>query len=135
MGFTDAEELSTHTPVYFYRFDWSSGKYGAFHALDIPFVFGNRDLNSKFTKKVAVKGDDADSLALAEKMMSYDANFARTGNPNGPGLPDWPKYTVEKKERIYFNNQIKVAPISQKDLVRQEFFNEQRRKNQDSGKK
>jgi para-nitrobenzyl esterase len=127
-GFADAEALSQRTPTYLYRFDWDKTKYGAFHALDIPFVFGNIDPNSELTKKVQPKMDDPATTALAEHMKDYYANFAKTGDPNGPGLTTWPKYTVEKKQRIYFNDQITVAPISPKDLARYEFLNDLSRK-------
>jgi len=120
MGFPVIEALSKHTPVYFYSFDWAS-KYGAFHGLDIPFVFGYRDLNSKIARKVLAGNMDA-AIPLAEKMMAYYVNFAKTGDPNGQGLPAWPKYSVEKKECIHLDNQVTVGPVSSKDLARYEYF-------------
>lgn len=138
-GFEDAEELSKKTPVYLYRFDWDQTKdpekYGAFHGLDIPFVFGNDNPKSKISQKVRAKDTDAANIPLCKQIMAFYANFARTGDPNGDGLPVWPKYSVEKKERIYFNTTVKVAPISQKDLARYEFFAGQSRKMLTSGEK
>jgi len=125
-GYENADALSKTTPVYLYRFDWDRTKYGAFHGLDISFVFGNHNPTSKIAKVVEAQVDEA-ATALAGQMMSYYTNFARTGDPNGAG-PAWPKYTVEKKERIYFNTPIKVGPISEQDRKRYEFFNEQGRK-------
>jgi len=130
-GFADAEALSQRTPVYFYRFEWDHSKYGAFHGLDIPFVFGNRDIHSKIAKKVQAESDRADAVDLAELMMAYYTNFAKTGDPNEPGLLDWPRFTTEKKEIMYFDLPITVAPISEKDLARYEFFAGQSRKSTD----
>jgi len=128
-GFADVEALSKRTPVYFYRFDWDDiknpEKYGAFHGLDIPFVFGNINPESRLFKKMMVPGMDAEKIPLAKYLMSYYADFAKTGDPNGAGLPVWPKYSVEKKERIYLDNEVTVAPLTQKEIDRYQYFNKQ----------
>ncbi len=41
---------------------------------------------------------------LSALMTSYWANFATTGDPNGPGLPKWPKYAVEGKAFLRFSS-------------------------------
>jgi para-nitrobenzyl esterase len=56
---------------------------GAFHGSEIAYAFGNvRALGA---------ADEKDS-ALAQTMSAYWAGFARTGDPNGKGLPEWPAY-------------------------------------------
>jgi len=54
------------------------------HASDIEFVF--RVLSSRHLPW------SPEDRKVSELMASYWTNFAKTGNPNGPGLPDWPAY-------------------------------------------
>ena len=58
--------------------------FGAYHSGDLAYVFDNLDL-------VGIGWDD-DDRALAETVADYWVNFARTGNPNSPGVPHWPAY-------------------------------------------
>jgi para-nitrobenzyl esterase len=59
---------------------------GARHAGEIEYVFGALD------SLPTVPWQEADRK-LSDLMMGYWANFARGGDPNGPGLPPWPRYT------------------------------------------
>jgi para-nitrobenzyl esterase len=58
---------------------------GARHAGEIEYVFGTLDSVPKVTWEPSDR-------KLSDLMMNYWTNFARTGNPNGPGLPKWPAY-------------------------------------------
>ncbi len=77
-------------PVYRYRFDNAlpqpagTSSHGAYHSAEIEFVFDN------LANKELPFG--ADDRAVAVLMSSYWANFAKTGDPNGNGLPPWPPY-------------------------------------------
>ena len=71
---------------------------GAFHGAEIFYAFGNIGKNPHYT--------DID-YTLSETMMSYWTNFAKTGDPNGDGLPVWPTYTQEKDQHMELGDEIK----------------------------
>ncbi len=88
-------------PVYYYLFDWHSPLFpelGAFHALDLPFMFGTLDDDAS---KLST-GDDA-PRELSEDMVDAVTSFARTGQPAVPGLPAWPPEAPESRPAMVFS--------------------------------
>jgi len=61
--------------------------HGAYHSAEIEFVFG-----ALASKNLPWGAEDK---ALSDLMSSYWANFAKTGDPNGAGLPEWPAYSSQ----------------------------------------
>lgn len=76
-------------PTYEYRFSYvasSLGKRGAQHASDIPFFFDTEAV--KYGDKTTPR-----DRAVGRVISAYLVNFARTGDPNGDGLPKWRRYS------------------------------------------
>jgi para-nitrobenzyl esterase len=63
----------------------------ATHAVEIPYVFNNLRAPRVFpdASSPELASASASERALAERVSSYWVNFARTGDPNGKGLPKW----------------------------------------------
>jgi para-nitrobenzyl esterase len=91
------------SPAYRYRFDqtlpWAAGytpKPGeeptAPHAAEIEYVFGMLS-----SRNLPWRPED---WKVSDRMQSYWTNFARTGDPNGPGLPHWPVYSSQDGNQV-----------------------------------
>ena len=61
----------------------------AFHAAEIPYVFGTTRDTAPYWPKIP---DDVADRRLSAAMMDYWLSFARTGTPTAPGLPAWAPY-------------------------------------------
>ena len=95
----EVQTATGQAPVYRYLFDHviptatgdaPADDPGAAHATDIEYVFGTLE-----TKKLAWRDSDRKVSGL---MVSYWTNFAKTGNPNGAGLAEWPVYNAKTRE-------------------------------------
>jgi len=70
--------------------------YGAPHASEIPYAFGN--LNARW----GVQQTTDEDIQMSKLMNTYWANFAKTGSPNSEGLPNWPLYDDQNEGMIEF---------------------------------
>ena len=105
---TEAERKSMQTaPAYMYYFTWQSpvsgGKLKSFHTLEIPFAMANVDEAKGMT------GTGEDRYGLQDRMSTAWTTFARTGNPNHKGLPNWPAFDTTRRATMILNKECKVV--------------------------
>jgi para-nitrobenzyl esterase len=93
------------SPAFAYQLDYRSpiegGRYGAMHTMDIPLVFDNIAQNGSRT------GTGADAQRVADLMSDAFIAFARTGNPNHTGLPQWRPYELKERSTMVFDSESK----------------------------
>ncbi len=98
----DMQAAAGKAPVYFYMFTFDSPTNGkSFHALEIPFVFDNVD-------RTPLTGEGPERFPIASAMSDAWIAFARTGNPNHEGLPEWPLYDPDQRPTMIFDLNTRV---------------------------
>lgn len=71
---------------------------GAFHAAEIQYIFAHSESSSALASQPDL-WDESDHN-VSSLMQQYWLNFAKTGNPNGDHLPNWPAYTVDSNQTM-----------------------------------
>lgn len=93
-------------PAYCYQFAWQtpvlSGRPMSFHCSEIAFVFDNTDRCENMT------GGGPAARDLAAKVSDAWIHFARTGDPNHPGLPRWAPLTAATNATMVFDNECEL---------------------------
>ena len=72
---------------------------GALHGDEVAYVFGTLDNGSGTLDGSRRKWEQTDR-ELSAAMVSYWANFVKTGDPNGAGLPAWPRYEAKAHDPL-----------------------------------
>ena len=87
---------------------------GAFHTAEIPYVFQTLDARSWPWRPA--------DRTLSGTMAAYWTNFAKTGDPNGYGLPPWPRFNPRQDSTMIFGET--VAPGAVPDRAVLDFWTE-----------
>lgn len=106
----ESQVATGEAPVYRYLFAlgnpgdrFHTPAAGAFHSDDIEYVFGSLDSRPEAIWR-------AEDRKMSNEIQSYWTNFARTGDPNGPGLPKWPKYGPTEWQTMHLDRSSAAKP-------------------------
>jgi para-nitrobenzyl esterase len=110
VGAEAALTTSAGQRAYIYRFDRSvpgkgESELGAFHSLEIPYVFGTFQ-----TRAFSWLPFNATDQKLSQTLQSYWANFAKTGDPNAQGLPQWTPWNAGQEPFMVFSQSGDALP-------------------------
>ena len=100
-----------HGKVYNYYFDYHAPTVtGAGHGSDVPFAF--QTLAGRRSEPTIADHE------LAGMISSYFVNFATSGDPNGPGLPEWPAFTGDKPVVMLFDAEPAAEAVPDLDKLK-----------------
>jgi para-nitrobenzyl esterase len=102
-------------PVYVYLYKWDppvlDGAAGAWHVSDVHMAMFNTDLLPQSF------GGGEGARSISYEVARAWINFARRGNPNHPGLPDWPIFTPQNHATLLFDDYSTVGINHDKTLL------------------
>jgi para-nitrobenzyl esterase len=82
---------------------------GAAHSAEIQYAMGNLDLDKRYAWEPA-------DYEVSKTMQAYFVNFIKTGNPNGPGLTQWPAYRPDANyQRMRIDVKSQAEPEAHRD--------------------
>ena len=82
---------------------------GSPHGQEVSYVFQNMNPNQQLTKS---------DKAISEAMAVYWTNFAKFGDPNGSGLPEWPAFSDANPVLMYFSRTPHTGPVPSADSLK-----------------
>jgi len=82
---------------------------GAAHSSEIQYAMGNLDLDKRYAWEPA-------DYEVSKTMQAYFVNFIKTGNPNGPSMPNWPAYRADDNyQRMRIDVKSQAEPEAHRD--------------------
>jgi para-nitrobenzyl esterase len=95
-------------PAYVYRFTRLAPgsdplKVGAFHSAELAYVFGTQ---ASIERPWTARGGE-----LSQQMQQYWTNFAKSGNPNGEGVPAWPRFAAAEQQVMELGDVTRPIPV------------------------
>jgi para-nitrobenzyl esterase len=107
-----ASAAARQKDTYYYRFDYHGMIYGkhihALHAMELPFVFDSMDrapISALYDRR-----NMPEATKLSNIVQGYWINFAKTGDPNGAGLPQWPRFDLSSQEVQVLDTTVRTEP-------------------------
>ena len=100
-------EAAAGRRAYLYRFGHAPpGEDGASHGAEMRYVFGHAPEGGAWTDK---------DRALSGTLIAWWTNFAKTGDPNGEGLPSWPAFAAPDERALFIGDDIRAGAVPDAD--------------------
>ena len=97
-------------PTYEYYFTKDNNSINNYHAGELPYAYGNLWRHPGLY-------DDSD-YKLSDLMQQYWVNFVKTGNPNGPGLPEWDSLSADQQKLLKLDSTVEMVDDPNAELYK-----------------